>query len=191
MNAPHDPYKIALSVARLVLGVMGLLASATTLASDLRLPTKTICAAPPVTSPIYDDVHEQIAQTLRGPIAYYRFGHGSPVVLVTGFRATLSEWNAQFLSQLAKHNEVVVFDNRGVGRSIPNAYHISARDMANDTASLIQALKLKHPTVVGWSMGGIVVQQHAIDDPASVAQRDLLSTLAPRKSGIPVRHCVE
>ncbi|MEJ0051958.1 MAG: alpha/beta hydrolase [Methylovirgula sp.] len=170
---------------------MGLFAGAATLASDLRLPPKTICAAPPVTSPIYDDVHEQIAQTSRGPIAYYRFGRGSPVVLVTGFRATLSEWNARFLAELAKHNEVVVFDNRGVGRSIPDASDFSARDMANDTASLIQALKLGHPTVVGWSMGGIVVQQLAIDDPASIAQMVLLSTLAPGKSGIPVRPHVE
>ncbi len=124
-------------------------------------------------------------------MAYYRFGRGSPVLLVTGFRATLSEWNAQFLSQLAKRNEVAVFDNRGVGRSIPDASGFSVRDMANDTASLIQALKLRRPTVVGWSMGGVVVQQLAIDDPASVGQMVLLSTLAPGKSGIPIRPRIE
>src|SRR5258705_7882096 len=75
-------------------------------------PLEAACVAPPASSSIYTDSREQIAQTARGPLAYYRFGHGSPLLLVTGYRATMSEWDAAFLAELAKHHDVIIFDNR-------------------------------------------------------------------------------
>ena len=123
-------------------------------ARTVHYPTAAPCVSPLSTSPIYADANEQVAQTPRGPIAYYRFGRGSPILLVTGFRATLSEWNATFLAELAKDHEVIVFDNRGIGQSIPDAASFTVEDMARDTAALINTLKLHRPTVVGWSMNG-------------------------------------
>ncbi|MDE1010843.1 MAG: alpha/beta hydrolase [Paraburkholderia fungorum] len=144
------------------------------------------CVAPPATSSIYAGHHEQIADTPRGPLAYYRFGHGSPLLLVTGYRATMSEWDATFLAELAKHHDVIVFDNRGIGRSMPNASSFTINDMASDTAALIDTLALKHATVVGWSMGGSIVQQLAIDKPQAIGKMVLISALAPGRSGVPV-----
>jgi pimeloyl-ACP methyl ester carboxylesterase len=135
--------------------------------------------------------HEQIADTPRGQIAYYRLGKGSPLVLVTGFRATLTEWDSAFLTELARHHDVIVFDNRGVGRSEPNASTFSIEDMARDTAALIDALHLRQPTVAGWSMGGAIVQQLAIDSSASIGKMVLLSAPAPGSSGTPVSPQVE
>jgi pimeloyl-ACP methyl ester carboxylesterase len=144
------------------------------------------CTSPPATSPVYAGGKQRVARTARGPIAYYSFGGGSPVLLVTGFRSTLSEWNATFLAALAQHHTVVVFDNRGVGRSIPDATRFTVGDMARDTAALIDALKLRRPTVVGWSMGGSVVQQLAIDDPAAISRMVLMGALAPGAPGVPI-----
>ena len=79
---------------------------------------------------------EQIADTPRGQFAYYRLGKGSPLVLVTGFRSTLTEWDAAFLTELAKHHDVIVFDNRGVGRSEADTSTFSIDDMARDAAAL-------------------------------------------------------
>ncbi len=191
MNATLIPAKIALLAACLALGGAGLFAGypATALGSDLQSPSG--CVTPSVASPIYAGARERIARTSRGPIAYYRSGRGSPILLVTGFRATLSEWNAKFLSELAKRHEVIVFDNRGIGRSIPETSDFSLRDMAADTFALIEALKLRHPTLVGWSMGGVVVQQLAIGHPQAVGRMVLMSTLAPGNSGIPVPPGVE
>jgi pimeloyl-ACP methyl ester carboxylesterase len=159
---------------------------ATAFARTTAFPAEAACTVPSATSVIYADAREQVAQTSRGPLAYYRFGHGSPLLLVTGFRATLSEWNAMFLSELARHHDVVVFDNRGVGRSIPNASTFTVEDMAHDTQALIDGRKLHRPTVVGWSMGGAIVQQLAIDDPHAIGRMVLLSTLAPGPGGVPV-----
>jgi pimeloyl-ACP methyl ester carboxylesterase len=136
-------------------------------------------------------IHEQIAHTSRGDIAYYRFGHGSPIVLQTGFRATLSEWDTAFLADLARQHEVIVFDNRGVGRSEPNASAFTAQDMATDLDALISTLKLRDVTVVGWSMGGAVTAQLAIDHPANVQRIVLMSAPAPGRLGVPVALNVE
>ncbi len=148
---------------------------------------ETACSVPPVTSPIYAGVQEQVAQTPRGPLGYYRFGDGPTILLVTGFHATLSEWNAAFLAELARHHQVIVFDNRGIGRSIPNATSFTVEDMAQDTDALIDVLRLHRPVVLGWSMGGSIVQQLAIDDPGAIGGMVLLSAIAPGATGIPVR----
>src|ERR1700761_607137 len=91
-------------------------------------------------------IREQIAHTPRGDIAYYRFGKGSPIVLQTGYRATLSEWDTAFLTGLARRHEVIVFDNRGIGRSEPDASAFTAKDMADDLDALISTLKLRDVT---------------------------------------------
>ncbi|MBN3761961.1 alpha/beta hydrolase [Burkholderia sp. Ac-20365] len=136
-------------------------------------------------------MREQIAHTPQGDIAYYRFGHGSPIVLQTGFRATVSEWDAAFLTDLAKHHEVIVFDNRGIGRSLPDASSFTVQDMANDLSALIDTLQLRDVTVLGWSMGGAVATQLAIDHPANVQRIVLMSAPAPGRLGVPVPPDVE
>ena len=179
MNTPLRFAVLAITLACAVL-------STTAHARTASYPHEAACVAPPETSSIYASHHEQIADTSRGPLAYYRFGHGSPLLLVTGYRATMSEWDATFLAELAKHHDVIVFDNRGIGRSIPNAASFTIDDMASDTAALIDTLALKHATVVGWSMGGSIVQQLAIDKPQAIGKMVLMSALAPGRTGTPV-----
>ncbi|MCX4140709.1 MULTISPECIES: alpha/beta fold hydrolase [Paraburkholderia] len=179
MNTPLRFAVLAITLACAVL-------STTAHARTASYPHEAACVAPPETSSIYASHHEQIADTSRGPLAYYRFGHGSPLLLVTGYRATMSEWDATFLAELAKHHDVIVFDNRGIGRSMPNAASFTIDDMASDTAALIDTLALKHATVVGWSMGGSIVQQLAIDKPQAIGKMVLMSALAPGRTGTPV-----
>lgn len=136
-------------------------------------------------------IREQIAHTVNGDIAYYRFGHGTPIVLQTGFRATLAEWDAAFLTDLARRHEVIVFDNRGIGRSEPAASSFSVRDMTLDAAALIDTLRLADVTFVGWSMGGAIAQQLALDPPLVVRHIVLLSAPAPGSLGEPVTPDVE
>ena len=163
-----------------------MLVSASALARDVRFPAENACpdvAHRPDRDPA---LRQQIAHTPRGDIAYYRFGHGSPVVLQTGYRATVAEWDAAFLAALGKKHDVIVFDNRGVGRSQPGAVSFTAEDMAGDAAALIDALHLHDVTVVGWSMGGAIVQQLAIDRPAALRRIVLMNAPAPGRLGVPI-----
>jgi pimeloyl-ACP methyl ester carboxylesterase len=137
------------------------------------------------------DVQEQIAQSANGPLGYYRFGKGRPLVLITGYRATLSEWNSYFLGELAKSHEVIVFDNRGVGRSTMDTANYRAEDLARDTSSLIKTLGFSSVDLLGWSMGGTIAQQLALDDAKMVNHLILLSTEPPGRKSIPLSRRVE
>lgn len=79
------------------------------------------------------------------------------VMFVSGFSADHSSW-LSVAPLFAQKYRVVLFDNRGVGRSdAPNyPYHIDM--MVDDTAKLIQELNLGKTHLIGNSMGGIIVQ---------------------------------
>ncbi|MEU6848486.1 alpha/beta hydrolase [Actinacidiphila alni] len=88
-------------------------------------------------------------------IGYRRFGSGPDLVMVMGDTGAMSDWTVDLLSRLARHYRVTIFDNRGVGyttddTSVPDTIPL----MADDTVALIKALGLRHPALLGWSMGG-------------------------------------
>jgi len=112
---------------------------------------------------------------------------GRPLVLVRGLGTQLIQWNEGFLGRLvAEGHYVVLFDNRDVGLSthfhaagMPDLASIMAartagtepdvpytlREMAADLVGLMDALMLERAHVAGMSMGGMIVQQAAIDHP--------------------------
>jgi pimeloyl-ACP methyl ester carboxylesterase len=127
---------------------------------------------------------EQVLKTKHGSIGYFRFGHGSPILLITGYRATMANWNAYFLGELAKNHEVIFYDNRGIGNSsTPNGGY-TVNDLASDAATLIRTLNLQDPTVVGWSMGGMIAQQLALNEPSLVGRLVLMSTMPPGRHAV-------
>ncbi|MBS2550761.1 alpha/beta hydrolase [Catenulispora sp. NL8] len=88
-------------------------------------------------------------------MGYRQFGSGPELIMVMGDTGTMSDWTVNLLSQLGQHYHVTIFDNRGVGyttddTSVPDTIAL----MADDTAGLIKALGLRHPALLGWSMGG-------------------------------------
>lgn len=52
-------------------------------------------------------------------VGYHRFGNTTtgrpPLVLVAGLGSTMSFWSAELLESLAEDQEVIIFDNRGMG----------------------------------------------------------------------------
>ena len=50
-------------------------------------------------------------------IAYRRIGNGRPLVVLNGFAATSADWDPSFIDVLASSNELILFDNRGIGSS--------------------------------------------------------------------------
>lgn len=108
--------------------------------------------------------------TVRLPeveLYYERHGDGPPLLLINGLGASLEMWS-RFWRQLAACHEVILFDNRGVGRSsIPTEpYTIEA--MAEDTAGLLDALNLPEAAVYGAAMGGQVALELALRHPTRV-----------------------
>ncbi|MFN8174236.1 MAG: alpha/beta hydrolase [Solirubrobacteraceae bacterium] len=124
------------------------------------------------------DAPVRIAKAGAGRIAYRSVGSGRPLVLVTGLSATMDSWMPSFVDALARRHRVIVFDNAGVGRSTAPRGKLTIAGMARDTASLIRALRLRKPDVLGWSMGGMIAQALARTQPRLV-RRLVLCASAP------------
>jgi 3-oxoadipate enol-lactonase len=99
---------------------------------------------------------------------YERAGAGEPLLLVQGMSATHLAWGEPFLEALQPSFETIVFDNRGMGRSGPAELPFEIRDLAADTAGLLDALELETAHVVGISMGGMIAQELALAHPERI-----------------------
>jgi pimeloyl-ACP methyl ester carboxylesterase len=100
-------------------------------------------------------------------IYYELHGEGNPLVLIMGLRRNAEWWYGQIPS-LSKHFKLLVFDNRGAGRSDMPKMDYSIRLFADDTAELLRSLDIKQAHVLGVSMGGYIAQELAINDPEMV-----------------------
>jgi pimeloyl-ACP methyl ester carboxylesterase len=108
-------------------------------------------------------------------IAWYERGQGQPLVMLMGTGSTMAEWDPALLRLLALDHRLILFDYPGVGLSGP--WHGSSFDsLADATAGLIEALGLRDPGVLGWSMGGFVAQRLAIGHPTDVSHLILAGT---------------
>jgi pimeloyl-ACP methyl ester carboxylesterase len=115
---------------------------------------------------------------------YYEVkGKGLPLVMINGLGGNLEAWNPRLVEELSKHFKLVLFDNRGVGRTDVSKGEYSMRLFADDTAGLMNALGIPKAHVLGLSMGGMIAQELAIDYPEKVSKLVLCSTCSqPRIS---------
>jgi pimeloyl-ACP methyl ester carboxylesterase len=109
-------------------------------------------------------------------IAYRRIGNGRPLVVLNGFAATSADWDPSFIHRLASSNQLILVDNRGIGRSTDNGQPFDIAKLADDTARVIEALGIERVNVLGWSMGGFIAQTLALQQPARIHKVVLLST---------------
>lgn len=107
---------------------------------------------------------------------YYEVhGWGEPLVLIHGLGMACSTWFNQ-IPQLSQNHRVIVFDNRGAGRTAAPAEAYTLEMMATDTAALLQSLDIPQAHVLGFSMGGLIAQQLALQQPDLVRSLLLVST---------------
>ena len=104
-------------------------------------------------------------------------GDGEPLLLIAGFACDHSMW-ADVVGALAGHYRVIVFDNRGVGRSAAPDSPCTIRMMAGDAAALLDAIGVGPVHVAGHSMGGQIAQELALARPGQVRSLMLLSCSA-------------
>lgn len=93
---------------------------------------------------------------------YYEVhGSGYPLILIRGLASNADHWYYQ-VPAFSSHYSVVVFDNRGIGRSdIPDSpFTIST--MADDTVGLMDFLGFRRAHILGISMGGMIAQEIAL-----------------------------
>lgn len=89
-------------------------------------------------------------------------------------------WPMGFISKLAKSFKVVLFDNRGTGRSMPlnKQMDLRIKDFAEDISGLLDYLQCDKANLFGYSMGGCVAMEFARFFPQKTNRIVLQSTSA-------------
>jgi pimeloyl-ACP methyl ester carboxylesterase len=101
---------------------------------------------------------------------YERHGCGAPLVLLHGVVGTIESCFASLLPTLAEHFEVIAVELQGHGHTRDIARPLTYQGMAADIAALLDGLAIERAHFVGYSMGGAVALQLALDHP-EVADR--------------------
>jgi len=110
-------------------------------------------------------------------IYYEVHGKGEPLLLISGLGYDLTAWMFQ-PPEFSKKYRVVVFDNRGVGRTDAPDMAYSTEMMADDTVGLMNALSIEETHILGLSMGGLIAQYLAFKYPKRVRSLILADTAA-------------
>jgi pimeloyl-ACP methyl ester carboxylesterase len=121
-------------------------------------------------------------------IAYKAVGTGDPILLISPAQADMNAWDPSLLDTLSANHTVIVFDNRGVGNTSTGIKPFSIQQFANDTAGLMNALKIQNASVLGYSLGSFVAQQLAVTYPEKVNSLVLIASSCGGKESIPTDH---
>ena len=143
--------------------------TATTISSDQGKPNEAITSyvSAPTRTIAVDDV--DFAYRELGPAT------GVPVVFLTHLAAVLDNWDPRVVDGIAAHHRVIAFDNRGVGAS-GGSTPATIEAMSHDAVAFIRALGLEQVDLLGFSMGGMIAQLIAADEPQLVRRVILAGT---------------
>jgi 3-oxoadipate enol-lactonase len=94
-------------------------------------------------------------------------GSGTPLLMIMGLSFTHEMWY-RILPFLTEQYRVILFDNRGMGRSDVPPGPYSMRRMAEDAEVVLDAAGVSAAHVIGASMGGMIAQELALRSPDRV-----------------------
>lgn len=117
-------------------------------------------------------ISQRKTRTERLEMAYLVAGAGdTPLVLVHG-NCSSSHFFQDFMLALAARGSYTIYapDMRGYGDSetLPTDGTRGVRDFSDDLAALVRQLGLPSFHLLGWSLGGNIVMQYAIDYPGTL-----------------------
>lgn len=91
-------------------------------------------------------------------------GQGTPLLLLNRFRGTMDHWDPLLIDRIATHRSVIMFDQPGFARSSGTPPD-SVPAFAASAARVVEVLGFSKVDVMGFSMGGTVALQLALDRP--------------------------
>src|ERR1700758_4888121 len=105
----------------------------------------------------FNDAPTQTVQVDGTDFAYRVIGDagGLPIVFLHHFTGVLDDWDPALIDGLAQQRRVIIFDNRGVGRSQGKTPD-SVEAMAKDAIAFIGVLGLTQVELIGFSLGGLI-----------------------------------
>jgi len=124
---------------------------------------------------------------------YYEiFGEGPPFLFISETACHGDVWKPYQVPEFSRDHCVIIYDQRGTGRTEKPSAQYTTKTLADDAAALLEHLGADQAIVYGHSMGGRVAQLVALDYPQKVNKLILASSGASHTSrGIPLKMCLE
>jgi pimeloyl-ACP methyl ester carboxylesterase len=114
---------------------------------------------------------------VNGLKVYYEvYGQGKPIVLLHGAFMTIDMNWGQLIPELSKNRKVIAIEMQGHGHTQFSDRKLSFPALASDVEGVLDFLKIDSADVAGYSLGGYVAYQLAIQNPKRVTKLVIISS---------------
>jgi pimeloyl-ACP methyl ester carboxylesterase len=108
---------------------------------------------------------------------YYEvYGEGRPIVLLHGAFWNIEMNWGQLIPELSKTRKVIAIEFQGHGHTAFSERKLDLMTFAGDVAGVMNYLKIDSADIAGFSMGGSVAYQFAIQNPKRVKKLVIISS---------------
>lgn len=114
---------------------------------------------------------------VNGSKVYYEvYGAGEPIVLLHGAYMTInSNWN-ELIPILSKTRKVIAIELEGHGHTPLSQRPLSLQTNSSDVADVLKHLKIENADILGFSFGGTVAYEFAIQHPEMTKKLIVISS---------------
>ncbi|WP_353719891.1 alpha/beta hydrolase [Dyadobacter sp. 676] len=123
---------------------------------------------------------------VNGVKVYYEvYGQGKPLVLLHGAFMTIDLNWGQLIPELSKTRKVIAIELQGHGHTPFSDRKLSHAVLASDVEGVMDYLKVDSADVAGYSFGGSVAYQFAIQSPRRVRKLVIISAAYKSEGWLP------
>jgi pimeloyl-ACP methyl ester carboxylesterase len=123
---------------------------------------------------------------VNGIKVYYEvYGEGRPIVLLHGAFMTIDMNWGQLIPELSKTRKVIAIELQGHGHTPFSDRKLSHATLASDVEGVMNYLKIDSADVTGYSFGGAVAYQFAIQSPKRVRKLVIISSTYKSSGWLP------
>ncbi|GGG92842.1 alpha/beta fold hydrolase [Pedobacter zeae] len=114
---------------------------------------------------------------VNGTKVYYEvYGNGKPLVLLHGAFMTIGMNWGELVPELAKTRKVIAIELQGHGHTPYSERKLSHSTLANDVVKVMDYLKVDSADVAGYSFGGAIAYEFAIQSPKRLGKLVIISS---------------
>src|SRR6202045_1750910 len=114
---------------------------------------------------------------VNGIKVYYEvYGEGRPIVLLHGAFYTIEMNWGQLIPELSKTRKVIAIEMQGHGHTPFSDRKLDLATLASDVEGVMDHLKVDSADVAGYSMGGSVAYQFAVQSPKRLRKLVIISS---------------
>ncbi len=124
---------------------------------------------------------------VNGIKVYYEvYGEGRPLVLLHGAFYTIEMNWGLLIPELSKTRKVIAIEMQGHGHTAYSERKLSITSLASDVEGVMDYLKIDSADIAGFSMGGSVAYQFAVQSPKRLKKLVIISSTYKTKGWLPI-----